>query len=62
MSLNRIQKLLFSEYSDFEDMVLIESPFAETTKEGEGIRQVQLGQWSGVEMFMKFYCYFISAS
>ncbi|KAK6619458.1 hypothetical protein RUM43_012215 [Polyplax serrata] len=43
MSLNRIQKLLFSEYSDFEDMVLVESPFAETTREGRGIRQVQIG-------------------
>lgn len=44
MSLNRIQKLLFSEYSDFEDMVLVESPFAETTREGRGIRQVQIGK------------------
>ena len=43
MSLNRIQKLLFSEYSDFEDMILVESPFAETTREGRGIRQVQIG-------------------
>lgn len=45
MSLNRIQKLLFSEYSDFEDMVLVESPFAETTREGRGIRQVQIGEF-----------------
>nr|XP_015834967.1 PREDICTED: uncharacterized protein LOC103312818 isoform X2 [Tribolium castaneum] len=36
-------KLLFSEYCDFEDMVLIESPFAQTTKEGRGLRQVHLG-------------------
>ncbi|KAK9870955.1 hypothetical protein WA026_009917 [Henosepilachna vigintioctopunctata] len=43
MSINRVQKLLFSEYSDFEDMVLIESPFAQTTKQGRGIRQVYLG-------------------
>ncbi|GLH04704.1 uncharacterized protein GBIM_10355 [Gryllus bimaculatus] len=43
MMSNRIQKLLFSEYSDFEDMVLVESPFAEITKEGNGIRQVHLG-------------------
>ncbi|KAL3266400.1 hypothetical protein HHI36_010577 [Cryptolaemus montrouzieri] len=43
MSINRVQKLLFSEYCDFEDMVLIESPFAQTTKEGQGIRQVYLG-------------------
>ncbi|CAH1117516.1 unnamed protein product [Phaedon cochleariae] len=43
MSDNRVQKLLFSEYCDFEDMVLIESPFAQTTKDGIGIRQVHLG-------------------
>ncbi|XP_028140313.2 uncharacterized protein LOC114334472 [Diabrotica virgifera virgifera] len=43
MSDNRVQKLLFSEYCDFEDMVLIESPFAQTTKDGKGIRQVHLG-------------------
>lgn len=45
MSFNRIQKLLFSEYCDFEDMVLVESPFAQTTREGFGIRQVQLGKY-----------------
>lgn len=44
MSVNRIQKLLFSEYCDFEDMVLVESPFAQTTREGKGIRQVHLGK------------------
>lgn len=44
MSVNRIQKLLFSEYCDFEDMVLVESPFAQTTREGRGIRQVNLGE------------------
>jgi len=43
MSLNRVQKLLFSEYCDFEDLVLIESPFAQTTKDGRGLRQVHLG-------------------
>ncbi|XP_044748285.1 uncharacterized protein LOC123309302 isoform X2 [Coccinella septempunctata] len=43
MTINRVQKLLFSEYCDFEDMVLIESPFAQTTKEGQGLRQVYLG-------------------
>ncbi|XP_017772699.1 PREDICTED: uncharacterized protein LOC108559845 [Nicrophorus vespilloides] len=43
MSINRIQKLLFSEYCDFEDMVLVESPFAETTRDGKGLRQVHLG-------------------
>ncbi|ENN74908.1 hypothetical protein YQE_08486, partial [Dendroctonus ponderosae] len=43
MSINRVQKLLFSEYCDFEDLVLIESPFAQTTKEGRGLRQVHLG-------------------
>ncbi|KAJ8967263.1 hypothetical protein NQ314_002991, partial [Rhamnusium bicolor] len=39
----QVQKLLFSEYCDFEDMVLIESPFAQTTKDGKGIRQVHIG-------------------
>lgn len=43
MTSNRIQKLLFSEYSDFEDVVLVESPFAETSRDGNGIRQVQMG-------------------
>ncbi|XP_030755784.1 uncharacterized protein LOC115882075 isoform X2 [Sitophilus oryzae] len=43
MSINRVQKLLLSEYCDFDDMVLIESPFAQTTKEGTGMRQVHLG-------------------
>lgn len=44
MSINRVQKLLLSEYNDFEDLVLIESPFAQTTKEGRGLRQVHLGK------------------
>lgn len=44
MPLNRIQKLLFSEYSDFEDIVLVESPFVETTKGGKGVRQLQIGK------------------
>ncbi|XP_050308206.1 uncharacterized protein LOC126744714 isoform X2 [Anthonomus grandis grandis] len=43
MSINRVQKLLISEYCDFEDLVLIESPFAQTTKDGKGVRQVHLG-------------------
>lgn len=44
MSFNRIQKLLFAEYRDFEDMILVESPFAETNREGRGLRQVHLGK------------------
>ncbi|XP_043491945.1 uncharacterized protein LOC122517557 [Polistes fuscatus] len=40
---NRIQKLLLSEYCDFSDTVLVESPFAETTRDGHGLRQVALG-------------------
>ncbi|XP_043525979.1 uncharacterized protein LOC122537096 [Frieseomelitta varia] len=40
---NRIQKLLASEYSDFADAILVESPFAETARNGRGIRQVSLG-------------------
>lgn len=42
MEQTRIQKLLMSEYSDFSDTVLVESPFAETTRNGRGIRQVSL--------------------
>ncbi|XP_049958132.1 uncharacterized protein LOC126474698 [Schistocerca serialis cubense] len=41
--MNRIQKLLFSEYSELEELVLLESPFAETERNGNAIRQVQLG-------------------
>lgn len=40
---NRIQKLLLSEYCDFSDRVLVESPFAETTRDGRGLREVALG-------------------
>ncbi|KAL1116149.1 hypothetical protein AAG570_005644 [Ranatra chinensis] len=40
---NRIQKLLYTEYSELEDIVLVESPFAQTTKDGVGIRQIQMG-------------------
>ncbi|XP_076676292.1 uncharacterized protein LOC143373187 [Andrena cerasifolii] len=40
---NRIQKLLSSEYSDFSEDILVESPFAETTRNGRGVRQVSLG-------------------
>ncbi|KAG7206904.1 hypothetical protein KM043_000799 [Ampulex compressa] len=39
----RIQRLLLSEYWDFSDTILVESPFAETTRNGHGIRQVALG-------------------
>lgn len=55
MSVSRIQKLLFSEYCDFEDMVLVESPFAQTTREGKGIRQVHLGE--NCHRFASFYNY-----
>lgn len=43
MEHKRIQKLLASEYSDFADTILVESPFAETSRNGRGIRQVSLG-------------------
>lgn len=44
--MNRIQKLLLSdEYATFDDTVLVESPFAEVTADGVGLRQVQLGRW-----------------
>lgn len=42
----RIQKLLLCEYKDFDDTVLIESPFAQITENGMGIRQVQIGKHS----------------
>ncbi|CAD7091206.1 unnamed protein product [Hermetia illucens] len=38
----RIQKLLLCEYKDFEETVLIESPFAQVTEFGIGIKQVQI--------------------
>lgn len=41
--LNRVQKLVQSEYSDFDDTILIESPFAQVTRNGIGIKQVQIG-------------------
>lgn len=42
--MNRIQKLLLSsEYVTFDDTILVESPFAEVTSNGVGLRQVQLG-------------------
>lgn len=42
MSLTRIQKWLLSECSNFQDIVLIESPFAETSRGGKGIHQIHL--------------------
>ncbi|XP_026467526.1 uncharacterized protein LOC113371096 [Ctenocephalides felis] len=41
--INRIQRLFMTEYKSLDDMVLVESPFAETTKNGIGIRQVHIG-------------------
>lgn len=43
MENNRIRKLLMSEYKDFYDEIFVESPFAETTRDGRGLRQVSLG-------------------
>ncbi|XP_057319108.1 uncharacterized protein LOC130663711 isoform X2 [Microplitis mediator] len=43
MEYKRIQKLLLTEYEDFTDKVLVESPFAQTTRDGDGLRQVALG-------------------
>ncbi|XP_018360990.1 PREDICTED: uncharacterized protein LOC108759841 [Trachymyrmex cornetzi] len=40
---NRIRKLLLSEYHEFSETILVESSFAETTRNGRGIRQVSLG-------------------
>ncbi|KOC64947.1 Ras-specific guanine nucleotide-releasing factor RalGPS1 [Habropoda laboriosa] len=61
---DRIKKLLASEYSDFADTILVESPFAETTRNGRGIRQVSLGLTSSklilaADVFTKnnqFFC------
>ncbi|KAH0550857.1 hypothetical protein KQX54_020993 [Cotesia glomerata] len=43
MEYKRIQKLLLTEYQEFTGRVLVESPFAETTRDGQGLRQVSLG-------------------
>ncbi|XP_067203399.1 uncharacterized protein [Linepithema humile] len=40
---NRIRRLLLSEYCEFSETILVESPFAETTRNGCGLRQVTLG-------------------
>ncbi|KAL0115372.1 hypothetical protein PUN28_010716 [Cardiocondyla obscurior] len=40
---NRIRRLLLSEYREFSETILVESPFAETTRNGRGIRQIVLG-------------------
>ncbi|KYN37990.1 Ras guanine nucleotide exchange factor E [Trachymyrmex septentrionalis] len=42
-SRGRIRKLLLSEYHEFSETILVESSFAETTRNGRGIRQVSLG-------------------
>lgn len=34
---------MLSEYRDFFETILVESPFAETTRNGRGVRQVALG-------------------
>lgn len=40
----RIQKLLFAEYEELAgEKILVESPFAETTRDGRGLREVALG-------------------
>lgn len=39
----RIGKLLLSEYPALSETILVESPFAETTRNGRGLRQVALG-------------------
>lgn len=54
MSVNRIQKLLFSEYCDFKDVVVVESPFAQTTREGRGIRQINLGKSRNIVILAVF--------
>ena len=53
MELDRVRRLLLAEYSellddrspgqDSLDALLVESPFAETTRDGRGVREVALG-------------------
>lgn len=43
MEHKRIQKLLLSEYKNFSDTILLECPFAQTTRDGVGLREVALG-------------------
>lgn len=40
---NRIQKLLLTEYNDFEETILVESSFAQVNSKGIGIAEVILG-------------------
>ncbi|XP_063991862.1 uncharacterized protein LOC135170200 [Diachasmimorpha longicaudata] len=42
MDQNRIKKLLFSEYKELYEKIIIESPFAETTRDGRGVREVTM--------------------
>lgn len=42
-TLYRIKKLLQHEYCDFDDEILVEAPFAETSRTGRGVREVTLG-------------------
>ena len=46
-----MQKWLLSEYSNFQDIVLIESPFAEISREGKGTHQIYI--W-GLKIFRTF--------
>lgn len=41
----RVQKLLRSEYEDFNEEVLIETPFTEVTDDGIGKRQLYIGKF-----------------
>lgn len=40
----RVQKLLQSEYDDFNEDILIENPFTEVTDDGIGKRQLYIGE------------------
>lgn len=42
--MRRIQKILITEYREFQDTILVESSFAQVTQTGQGIRQIQLGK------------------
>lgn len=44
MLFGTIKKLLSNEYNEFDDTILVESSFAEVTRDGtETLRMVQLG-------------------
>lgn len=43
---NRIEKLLATEYENFKENILVESPFTQVSESGKGIRAVTIGEWN----------------